>query len=184
MGGKITNKKRKVKFINNVYLIPHNDGTYEATVSAVTPPGFAALLTAEGEYPVKYYYHRMDANGDGILEVEVCANREELIAALNYNGTALHTIRALWNFDSHEYLPMDVRAVFYAAQNAWAILSAEDDACCPMGYEIGTPTVKELIAILSKLPEDYRVTCCGADGFIHLFDDDKYITIDTERFLT
>ena len=34
------------------------------------------------------------------------------------------------------------------------------------GYPIGVPTVKELIAILSKLPEDYRVYCCGAENYL------------------
>ena len=51
------------------------------------------------------------------------------------------------------------------------------------GYCIGTPTVKELIAILSKLPEDYRVTCCGGKNYLYRFEEDKYITIDCERYL-
>ena len=51
------------------------------------------------------------------------------------------------------------------------------------GLPLGTPTVKEMIAILSKYPEDYRVTCCGADNYFYLFAKDKYITIDCERYL-
>ena len=51
------------------------------------------------------------------------------------------------------------------------------------GLPIGTPTVKELIAILSKYPEDYRVTCCGAANYLYLFTKDKYITIDNEWYL-
>lgn len=35
-----------------------------------------------------------------------------------------------------------------------ASLTEEDGTRC--GVPMGTPTVKELIAILSKLPEDYR----------------------------
>lgn len=54
---------------------------------------------------------------------------------------------------------------------------------CRVGRPIGTPTVKELIAVLSKLPEDYRVTCCGADNFLYLFPQSKAITIDCERFI-
>lgn len=53
-----------------------------------------------------------------------------------------------------------------------------------VGHFVGTPTVKELIAVLSQLPEDYRVTCCGADGYVHIFADQKYITIDSEQYLT
>jgi hypothetical protein len=52
------------------------------------------------------------------------------------------------------------------------------------GYCIGTPTVKELIAILSKLPEDYRVTCCGGKNYLYRFEEGKYITIDCERYLS
>jgi hypothetical protein len=51
------------------------------------------------------------------------------------------------------------------------------------GLPIGTPTVKELIAILSKYPEDYRVTCCGAENYLYLFTKNKYITIDNEWYL-
>ena len=52
-----------------------------------------------------------------------------------------------------------------------------------MGQPLGCPTVKELITALSNLPEDYRVTCCGAECFVHLFAQDKYITIDSEHHL-
>jgi hypothetical protein len=51
------------------------------------------------------------------------------------------------------------------------------------GLPIGTPTVKELIAILSKYPENYRVTCFGAANYLYLFTKDKYITIDNEWYL-
>ena len=54
---------------------------------------------------------------------------------------------------------------------------------CLEGHPIGMPTVKELIAILSKFPEDYRVTCCGAENYLNLFSDKKYLTIDNERCL-
>ena len=50
------------------------------------------------------------------------------------------------------------------------------------GIPIGTPTVKELIAILSKLPQDYKVYCCGADNYLYLCANDKYITIDCEHY--
>jgi hypothetical protein len=51
------------------------------------------------------------------------------------------------------------------------------------GYPIGVPTVKELIAILSKLPEDYRVYCCGGENYLYLWSNNKNITIDCERCL-
>lgn len=51
------------------------------------------------------------------------------------------------------------------------------------GYYIGQPTVKEMIDILSKLPQDYRVTCCGGENYLYRFEEGKYITIDHESFL-
>ena len=171
---------------NSVYLISHDDGTYEACVSPVATSEKAALLTTEGEYPVKCYYRRMDANGDGIIEMYECVSQEELIDRLNYNGNALHTIQALWDFDSYKGVSEEVCNVFNAALDAWAILSAEEEWLmreASKGQAIGTPTVKELVAILSKFPEDYRVSCCGADCFIHLFEGVKYITIDNEQYL-
>lgn len=54
---------------------------------------------------------------------------------------------------------------------------------CRVGKPLGTPTVKELIAVLNKMPEDYRVTCCGTDNFLYLFPQSKAITIDCERFI-
>lgn len=51
------------------------------------------------------------------------------------------------------------------------------------GYCIGSPTVKELIAILSKLPQDYKVYCCGTDNHLYLFPTGNYLTIDCERYL-
>ena len=50
------------------------------------------------------------------------------------------------------------------------------------GQYIGIPTVKELIAILTKLPQDYKVTCCGTVGYIHLLPE-NYVTIDCEQYL-
>lgn len=114
--------------MNNVYLIPHDDGTYEACISPVAPSEKAVLLTAEGGYPVECYYRRMDVNGDGIIEVRDCSNREELIHALNSDGQAFHTVRALWGFDSYNSTPRDVCAVFNNALEALAKISAEEDA--------------------------------------------------------
>ena len=53
------------------------------------------------------------------------------------------------------------------------------------GYPIGLPTVKELVAILRQLPQDYKVTCCGANSYLYLFEEhnEKYITIDNKWYL-
>lgn len=62
-----------------------------------------------------------------------------------------------------------------------ADLTEEDGTRC--GVPMGTPTVKELIAILSKLPEDYRVTCCGGENYLYFWPEQKSITIDNEWYL-
>ena len=51
------------------------------------------------------------------------------------------------------------------------------------GMAMGVPTVKELIAILSKLPEDYRVYCCGGENYLYIWEKSKSITIDHEYSL-
>ena len=51
------------------------------------------------------------------------------------------------------------------------------------GMPMGVPTVKELIGILSKLPEDYRVYCCGGENYLYLWEKNKSITIDHEYSL-
>ena len=45
---------------------------------------------------------------------------------------------------------------------------------------IVAPTVKELIAILSKLPEDYRVYSSGAECFLYVSPQNKTVNIDCE----
>ena len=61
--------------------------------------------------------------------------------------------------------------------------NSECDCKVLEGYPIGYPTVKELINILKTLPEDYYVTCCGAENFIYIFPENSYITIDNEDHL-
>ena len=68
-------------------------------------------------------------------------------------------------------------------RDAGIIASIQDRWDIREGYCIGTPTVKELIAILSKLPQDYKVTCCGGENYLYRFEEGKYITIDNERSL-
>lgn len=65
------------------------------------------------------------------------------------------------------------------------VVTPYDEATNNVGYPIGLPTVKELIAILSQLPQDHKVTCCGAENYLYLFEEgnEKYITIDNEWYL-
>ena len=69
-------------------------------------------------------------------------------------------------------------------QDARIIAGIQDRWDIRDGHYIGTPTVKELIRILSKLPQDYRVTCCGGENYLYRFEEGKYITIDNERSLS
>lgn len=274
--------------MNNVYLVPRDDGTYEAFVAPVAPSENAALLVAEGDYPVECYYYRKDMNGDSILESSEYCNQHALIVGLNSHGLAFHTIRSLWDFDSYDGVPAEIGNIYDAARRRVSEIIAQEaeeidlyfalrgvilgdssgefankaermivryvrerslrveykdvfDVMCVegeypdhtivadgieeliskvrlwnyelllaeededgrkkimedtaildeleemlsdrTGYPLGNLTVKELIAVLSKMPEDYCVTCCGAENYLYLFTKDKYITIDNERWL-
>ena len=70
---------------------------------------------------------------------------------------------------------LQVASIIAGIQDRWDIRD---------GHYIGTPTVKELIRILSKLPQDYKVTCCGGEIYLYCFEEGKYITIDNERSLS
>ena len=102
---------------NNVYLIPHEDATYEACISPIAPSQNAVFLTGEGKYPVNCYYSRLDANGSAVYEMYRCSHRNELVDSLNYSGQAFHTIRFLWEFDSHRAVRHEAWAIFNAATN-------------------------------------------------------------------
>ena len=69
-------------------------------------------------------------------------------------------------------------------QDARIIAGIQDRWDIRDGHYHGTPTVKELIRILSKLPQDYKVTCCGGENYLYCFEEGKYITIDNERSLS
>lgn len=274
--------------MNNIYLVPNDDGTYEAFAAPVAPTENAALLVSEGEYPVECYYYRQDMNGDSILESSEYCNQHALIVGLNSHGLAFHTIRSLWDFDSYDGVTAEIGNIYDAARRKVSEIIAQEaeeidlyfalrgvilgdlsgefankaermivryvrerslrveykdvfDVMCVAGeypdhtivadgieeliskvrlwnyellvaeedeegrkkimedtaildeleemlndrtgYPLGNLTVKELIAVLSKMPEDYRVTCCGAENYLYLFAKDKYITIDNERWL-
>ena len=88
-----------------------------------------------------------------------------------------------WNYEFIQDSEVNgaYREQFYI--DAVMMSKISDRMDCQKGHPIGIPTVKELIALLSKFPEDYRVTCCGAENYLHLFADKKYLTIDNEYFL-
>jgi len=68
-------------------------------------------------------------------------------------------------------------------EDAAVIARIMDKADSLIGVPLGYPTVKELIALLSTLPENYCVTCCGAENYLYVFSKNKSITIDHERYL-
>lgn len=101
--------------MNHVYLIPHEDGTYEARIQSSAPCESAAMLTAEREYPVECVYRRLDINGSAVYESYTCANRKELLFGLNCDGEALHTIWKLWDFQANHDQPHEAWVIFNAA---------------------------------------------------------------------
>lgn len=103
--------------MNNVYLIPHDDGTYEACIQPSAPCESAVVLTAEREYPVEYCYCRLDANGSSVYRSNFCTDRDDLLHALNCDGEALHSIRWLWDFDAYKAKIHDAWTVFNRAND-------------------------------------------------------------------
>lgn len=99
----------------NVYLIPGKDATYRACVAPTPPTDNAIYFVTEGTYPVEYYYHRSDLNGSTVVMLCECANREELITALNWNGECYHIVRSLWDFDLYKMDNEELSKLFDAA---------------------------------------------------------------------
>ena len=64
--------------------------------------------------------------------------------------------------------------------NAW---SKRNDIDTMDGYPLGRLSVKELIKILSALPEDYRVSCCGADCYLYVIPGSKSVILDDASYL-
>ena len=130
---------------------------------------------------VEGHGYQVCLNENGTL---VCEDVEE-----PENEPAAHCIEELidrvchWNY---EFLLDDTVAGEWREsinRDAAVISEIQERMGARDGYCIGTPTVKELIAILSKLPQDYRVTCCGGQNYLYRFEEGKYITIDCERYL-
>lgn len=121
---------------NNVYLIPSANYEYTACISPNPPTSDAICLTEEGSYPTTYYYRRSDLNGDANIGMYECANQEELIQALNWNGVCHHIILLLWDFD-------------YDKTTNFVVLKLFKDS-----YESLQETIcKEYDAMLNSLPD-------------------------------
>lgn len=97
---------------NNVYLIPQDNGRYEAFIGAIPPHEDAVLLTAEGEYPVDYYYCRYDVFANPIYQLTQCVNQEDLISSLNWSGRCYHRVRTLWDYDDVETENARIHQIF------------------------------------------------------------------------
>lgn len=125
------------------------------------------------------YSARLDENGD-ILVVDVDEPENGVVA------TGIEELLDCVNTWNYEFL-LDDEVVGEFREQVIKDSEMLDDYFLRVGsrsgYYLGTPTVKELIAILSKLPDDYRVYNCGADNYLYLWSDKKSITIDNERWL-
>lgn len=88
--GKISMQKR------NFYIFKAKDGTWGC--SNEKREG-SVLFLKEQEYPVKLYYTRFDLNGSGVVECDVCSNKDELMKALEWHGKCNHVIEQVWDFD-------------------------------------------------------------------------------------
>ena len=64
--------------------------------------------------------------------------------------------------------------------NAWSKRNSTDSM---EGYPLGYLSVKELLEILGALPEDYRVSCCGADCYLYVIPGSKSVILDDASYL-
>ena len=97
----MTDVTTKQNVSKKVYLVPNTNGTWETVIADIAPAPNAASLSAEGSYPVKTYYGRIDLNGSSTVEMEVCHDRDTLIQVLNWIGQCGNPPLSLWNYD-HE----------------------------------------------------------------------------------
>ena len=97
----MTDMTTKQNESEKVYLVPNANGTWETVIADTAPAPNAAPLSAEGSYPVKMYYGRIDLNGSCTVEMEVCRNRDTLIQTLNWIGQCGNPPLSLWAYD-HE----------------------------------------------------------------------------------
>ena len=177
--------------MNNAMLTPYNEITNnegypigQPTVETVAE-WMGRYLTEEAARIVFGYIERhgysasVDANDDIVI-----ADMKEPESSIVAQGIdELLDCVINWNFE----LLLDDEVVGEFREQVIKDSEVLDDYFLRVGsrsgYYIGTPTVKELIAILSKLPEDYRVYNCGADNYLYLWAETKSITIDNERWL-
>ena len=82
----MTDMTAKTNNMEKVYLVPNTDGSWKTQITDVSPSTDAALLSAEGPYPVKVYYGRVDLNGSASVEREICHSRTDLVQTLNWLG--------------------------------------------------------------------------------------------------
>lgn len=102
---------------------------WSAVTSASRADNHAVRFCEEKEYPVDLYFMRTDINGSGIMEKEVCHNREELMQTLNYLGECGFTPWDVWDFhieSSRNEKAIDVFAEALRKREE-KVLSALDD---------------------------------------------------------
>ena len=90
-----------VKEKNNSYIFVSLDketGVWSAVASANRADNHPVRFCEEKDYPVDLYYMRTDINGSGIMEKELCNNRNELLETLNWLGKCGFTPWDVWDF--------------------------------------------------------------------------------------
>lgn len=98
----MTDMTPKTNDMEKVYLVPKADGSWKTQITDVSPTSDAALLSAEGPYPVKVYYGRIDLNGSSSVEREICHSRADLVQTLNWLGLCGNPILSLWEYDHNQ----------------------------------------------------------------------------------
>lgn len=98
----------------HVYLTLNADRVWSADVPLGRVDVKAVSFCEEKEYPVDLFYYRSEINGSGVVEKDVCQDRNELLKSLNWLGECGFTPLKLWDFRAETTRDERVMNIFAA----------------------------------------------------------------------
>ena len=120
--------------------------------------------------------YRVGSNQFGMLQIESDDSEVSSVpCAFNYFvRLMLHCNEEFYDFDE---IPIGI------VNDKEILINILDRCESTTGYSLKGITVKDMIKVLSTLPENYEVYCCGTHCYLYLFPDSESITLDCESYL-
>lgn len=109
----------------SVYLKQEPDATWSAAISPTSMPGYIKLCD-EKAYPALLYFERYDINGSGVIDIEVCADREALLRSLNQLGQFRYSVFSLWDAHLRNRISPEAAKIFSDAYVKRCALAEEE----------------------------------------------------------